>query len=131
MITGFEKIVEERIRQAQKKGEFDNLEGSGRPLEFPDDQHVSEDLRLSYKILKNADCVPPEVEAKKEIKRAEDLLADLKDEKEKHKILKKINFLTLKINSMRNTPIAFEVPQRYMENIVNRMDSDPSVKEKK
>ncbi len=34
MITGFEKIVEERIKQAQKNGEFDNLPGFGKPLLF-------------------------------------------------------------------------------------------------
>jgi hypothetical protein len=31
MIPGFEKIVEERILIAQRKGDFDNLEGAGKP----------------------------------------------------------------------------------------------------
>ena len=57
MLTGFEKIVEERIRRAQEKGEFKNLEGAGRPLNLAQDSHIPEDLRLSYKILKNADCL--------------------------------------------------------------------------
>jgi DTW domain-containing protein YfiP len=59
MIPGFTKIVEERIRRAQKKGEFENLEGTGEPLNLADDQAVAEELRLAYKILKNADCLPP------------------------------------------------------------------------
>jgi hypothetical protein len=67
MIPGFTKIVEERIRRAQKKGEFENLEGTGKPLNLADDQAVAEELRLAYKILKNADCLPPEIEVKKEI----------------------------------------------------------------
>ncbi len=33
MLTGFEKIVEERIKVAQRKDDFDNLPGSGLPLE--------------------------------------------------------------------------------------------------
>ena len=52
MIQGFEKIVEERIRKAQKKGEFENLVGSGKPLKFNSDWFIPEELRLAYKILK-------------------------------------------------------------------------------
>ena len=74
MIQGFEKIVEERIRKAQNKGEFENLVGSGRPLKFHSDLFVPEELRLAYKILKNADCVPPEIELKKEIEKLKEEL---------------------------------------------------------
>ena len=75
MFAGFSRIIEERIRRAQKKGEFDNLEGSGQPLNLKDDSHIAEDLRLAHKILKNANCLPPEIELKKEIQRTEDLLS--------------------------------------------------------
>jgi DnaJ homologue, subfamily C, member 28, conserved domain len=92
MIVGFEKIVEERIRKAQKKGEFENLVGSGKPLKFNSDWFIPEELRLAYKILKNADCVPPEIELKKEIKQTENLLAGMQETSEKYRILKKLNF---------------------------------------
>ena len=65
MISGYLKIVEQRIREAQEKGEFDDLAGHGKPLALEDDRHIPEDLRLAYKILKNAGCLPPEVEEKK------------------------------------------------------------------
>jgi hypothetical protein len=123
MIPGFNKIVEERIVRAQKSGEFDNLEGSGKPLKFHDDRCVSEDLRLAYKILKNADFVPPEIELKKEIKQTEDLLAGMQDTAEKYRVLKKLNFLILKLNSLRNTSITFEMPQQYTDKLVNRFGS--------
>ena len=93
MIPGFAKIVEERIRKAQKKGEFDNLEGSGKPLNLLNDQTVPEELRLAYKILKNADCLPPEVHLRKEIRATEDLLAGMADTTQKFRTLKKLNFL--------------------------------------
>ena len=67
MLPGFEKIVEERIKEAQLKGEFNDLPGSGKPLELEDDSHISEELRIAYKILKNANFLPPEIELKKEI----------------------------------------------------------------
>jgi hypothetical protein len=87
MLPGFNKIVEERIRKAQGKGEFENLAGCGEPLELPDDRHIPEDLRLVYKILKNADCIPPEIELKKEIRRTEDLLAGMEDAAVKYRTL--------------------------------------------
>ena len=123
MLTGFEKIVEERIRQAQKKGEFDNLPGSGKPLKFEDDSYIMEDLRLAYKILKNADFVPPEIELKKEINNMEDLLSKMDDTAEKYRTIKKLNFLIMKMNAIRNTSITYEMPQRYMANIVEHLSS--------
>ena len=124
MLTGFEKIVEERIKQAQKKGEFDNLPGSGKPLKFEDDCYIMEELRLAYKILKNADCVPPEIELKKEITRMEDLLSKMDDTAEKYRTIKKLNFLIMKLNSIRNTSITHEIPQRYMATIVENLGSN-------
>ena len=61
ILPGYEKIVEQRIKEAMEKGEFDNLPGKGRPIPLEDDSHVPEDLRLAYKVLKNADCLPPEL----------------------------------------------------------------------
>ena len=121
MFPGFDKIVEERIKNAQKKGGFNNLPGSGKPLDLDDGSCVAEDLRLAYKILKNADFVPPEIEIKNEIKRTEDLLANMKDEKEKYRILKKLNFLILKLNSMRSASINFDVPQQYVDKVIGRI----------
>ncbi len=120
MLYGFEKIVEERILKAQKRGEFENLPGSGKPLAFEDNRFVSEELRLAYKILKNADCVPVEIKLKKEIKQTEDLLVGMQETSEKYRILKKLNFLIMKLNSTRDTLIAHEMPQVYTEKLIER-----------
>jgi hypothetical protein len=123
MIPGFEKIVEDRIRMARKKGAFDDLSGSGEPLNLEDDRHIPEDLRLSHKILKNADCLPPELEIKKEIRRTEDLLAGMTDTRERYRVMKKLNYLIMKLNATRNSAIQFEVPQRYQESLIGRVNS--------
>jgi hypothetical protein len=120
MIPGFEKIVEERILTAQKKGDFDNLEGAGKPLNLEDLSGVPEELKLSYKILKNADCLPPEIEIKKEIHKTEDLLTGMDDTAEKYKVMKKLNFLIMKLNSLRKSSIEFEMPEKYFSNLVER-----------
>ena len=126
MIPGFNKIVEERIRKAQKKGEFENLEGTGEPLNLADDQAVAEELRLAYKILKNADCLPPEIEIKKEINQTEKLLAGMTDTAEKYRTLKKLNFLIMKLNTLRSTPIKFEEPQKYTDKVIKKLESSAS-----
>ena len=121
MFPGFEEIIEERIRKAQAAGEFENLPGAGRPLNLAQDQAVPEDLRLAYKILKNADCVPPELELKKEIRQTEDLLAGMSDAAEKYRAVKKLNYLVMKFNSLRSGSAAFDVPQRYMAQVTDRV----------
>ena len=122
MIYGFEKIVEERIRRAFENGEFDELTGAGEPLTLEDDSHVPDELRLAYKILKNAECLPPEIELRKEIEKNEDLLAGLPDTAEKYRALKKLNFLILKVNALRRASIANEIPQYYTAQAVSRLE---------
>jgi len=120
MLTGFEKIVEERIRAAQQRGEFENLSGAGKPLVFEDDRLVPEEIRLAYKILKNADCLPPEIELKKQIVQTEELLAGMAETVEKYRTLKMLNLLILKLNAMRSASISFDMPQRYEQKLVER-----------
>lgn len=120
MLTGFEKIVEERIRDAQQRGEFENLSGAGKPLALENDSLVPEEIRLAYKILKNADCLPPEIELKKQIVQTEELLAGMEDTVEKYRTLKKLNLLILKFNAMRSASISFDMPQRYEQKLVER-----------
>ena len=127
MVAGFEKVVEERILRAQRNGEFENLSGNGKPLALTNDSCVSEEFRLAYKILKNADCIPPELELKKEIKQIEDLLAGMGETAEKYRAIKKLNFLIMKLNSTSNKSIRFEVPQKYELNLVERFGTKGSI----
>ena len=122
MIPGFEAIVEERIKKAQKKGDFDNLEGTNKPLKF-DDEHVPQELRLSHKILKNAGFLPPEIELKKKITQTEQLIETAEiDSPEKLKIQKKLNYLITKLNTIRgDRPISPIVSDVYRKNIIKKM----------
>ncbi|MBW1988341.1 MAG: DUF1992 domain-containing protein [Deltaproteobacteria bacterium] len=128
-MSAFAKIVEQRIAEAQKKGAFDNLPGAGKPLCLEDDRHVPEELRLAYKILKNADCVPPEVELRKEILAMEDLLAGMEDTREKYRAMKKLNHLVLKLNLLRNGRAELDIPERYEHRLVERFSNKGGVAE--
>lgn len=118
---GHLKIVEQRIKEAQERGEFDNLPGHGQPLNFEDDRHVPEDLRMAYKILKNADCLPPELELKKEIRQMEDILENIPDEKEKYRQIKKINFKIMQLNMMGHKSPLFEEKEIYYKKLVEKL----------
>ena len=71
----FQELVEKRIREAQQRGEMDNLPGEGEPLALDDDAMVPEELRAGYRLLKNSNCLPHEVAEHAEIRSLEELLA--------------------------------------------------------
>lgn len=62
-----DQIAERKIAEAVERGDFDDLPGAGQPLDLTDDALIPEDLRMAYRILKNAGFVPPEVETLNEI----------------------------------------------------------------
>ena len=66
-------LAERRIAESVSRGDFDHLPGAGRPLDLDDDAFVPEELRVAYRILKNAGFVPPEVETLNEIAQLERL----------------------------------------------------------
>jgi hypothetical protein len=70
-----DELVERRIEEARARGDLDDLLGAGRPLELEDLSLVPEELRAGYLLLKNAGCLPPEVQARKELSKVEALIA--------------------------------------------------------
>jgi hypothetical protein len=70
----FQDLVERRIREAQQRGEMSNLPGEGEPLALDDDAMLPDELRAGYRLLKNANCLPPEIVEHAEIRRLEELL---------------------------------------------------------
>jgi hypothetical protein len=121
LFSAYHRLVEEKIREAVQRGEFDNLPGSGEPLQLDDDSRLPDDLRIAYKILKNADCLPPELQLRKDIRQTEELLAGIQDTQEKYRQMKKLNFMIMKLNMMRRVSPLLEEGQRYYEKVVDRI----------
>ena len=117
----FQKIVEKKIKRAQEEGVFDNLPGHGEPLSIEDDSHVPEDLRLVHKILKNADCLPPELQLRKEIRQMEDMLEAIPDEKEKYRQIKRINYKIMQLNMIGKGSPLLEETQVYYGKLVDKL----------
>lgn len=90
--------VERHISDAQRKGEFENLPGSGKPLVLEDDSHIPPELRAGYRLLKNAGCLPPELEQRREAVELADLLKSVRKEDPRHtEISRKLALTELKL----------------------------------
>lgn len=114
-------IAEEKIREAMSRGEFDNLPGAGKPLALEDDSMVPEDLRVSYKILKNAGCLPPELELRKEIITMKSLLSAIEEEGEKRRKLKELDVKLLRLNLLRKRPLQLEDFPEYRDRVIEKL----------
>lgn len=100
----FQKIAERRIQEAIESGEFDDLPNRGKPLNMDEDAFIPQDLRMSYRILKNAGCLPPELELRNEIISLRKLIDSLDDDKVRIKKIRELNFKILKLNELRKRP---------------------------
>lgn len=59
IIIKLDRLSERRIQEAVEAGEFDNLEGMGKPLRGePDNPFVSRELRAAFKVLENSGYAP-------------------------------------------------------------------------
>ncbi|PEA54851.1 DUF1992 domain-containing protein [Bacillus pseudomycoides] len=96
----FSILAEERIRQAMKDGEFEDLPGKGKPLELEDLSMIPEELRMSYKILKNAGMIPEEMQLKKEMLKIEDLIACCHDETERKQLQEELTAKSLRFQQL-------------------------------
>lgn len=90
--------AERHITDAQRRGEFDNLPGQGEPLVLDDDSTVPEELRSGYRLLKNAGCLPPELEQRKEAIALADILKGIRREDVRYQELsRRLTLLELKL----------------------------------
>lgn len=113
----FSKIAEERIKQAILEGVFDDLPNKGMPIDLEDLSLVPEDLRMAYKILKNAGMIPPELEDRKEIVHLRDLIKTIDDDEMRLKKIRELNFKIMKYNLQSKKPLHIEDSFGYEEKL--------------
>ena len=110
-------IAEQKIAAAVARGELAGLPGEGRPLDLEDDAHVPEDMRVAYRILKNAGFVPPELENLREIGALEALIesqVDM-DPEARSRALRKLHLLRIAREEARG------LRERYSAKILARL----------
>ena len=114
-------IAEQRIREACEQGLFDNLPGAGPPLPLEDDSHIPEDLRMAYKLLKNAGYVPEEVQDRKEAQSLMEALETCTDEQEKVRQMKKLDVVLARIRARRPRASILGDKSPYYGRVVSRI----------
>lgn len=85
-MLALQRLAESKIRAAMERGEFDDLPGRGKPLVLEDLSGVPAELRMGFKLLRNAGCLPPELEARREAARLGALLATTGDPEERRRL---------------------------------------------
>ena len=117
----FATIAERKIREAMERGEFDHLPGRGKPLVVEDLSAVPEELRMAYKIMKNAGCVPPEVELTNEVASLRRLVLEMEEGEERMKKVRELNFKLMKLEMTRKRPLSLELLPEYQEKLLDRL----------
>lgn len=117
----FSRRAEERIREAMERGEFDDLPGAGQPLCPDPSRLVPEELRLAYKLLRDAGCVPPEVELRKEALTLRELLSAATDEDERIQLAHRLNALVLRLNLLAKPSLDREDRQVYVAKLRSKI----------
>ena len=118
-----QSIAERRIAEAQERGDFDNLPGAGRPLLLEDDSAVPEELRMAYKVLKNAGCLPPELADRKEINTVVDLLEHCQDERERVRHMQRLRFLVMRAKMRHQRPLHLEEDDPYYDRLLEKLQA--------
>jgi len=115
--------VERHISDAQRKGEFDNLPGSGEPLVLEDDSHIAPQLRAGYRLLKNAGCLPPELEQRREAVELVDLLKSVrKDDPRHNELSRRLTLIELKL---RQAGVSTDFLRgEYCERLMQKIDEE-------
>ncbi len=119
----FQLIAERKIREAIEEGLFEGLP-KGKPLDLDSNLHVPEELRMAYRVLKNAGLVPEEVELRKEVMSLRELIDAIDDEDMRVKHLRRLNLKILRLNELRKRPFYLSDHPEYEKKIVNRFLSE-------
>ena len=59
--------IDEQIRQAMQRGEFDDLPGKGKPLDLSENPHEDPGWRTAYRLLKENGYTLPWIETRRSI----------------------------------------------------------------
>jgi len=119
----FQRLAEQRILEAQRRGDFDDLPGKGKPLELEDLTWVPDELRIGYMVLKNAHILPPEAELLKDIHILEDLLKHVDEEGERKALAKSLQWKVIRLDLLKRRSMSGRSNGDYGRKLVKKFGS--------
>jgi len=114
-----EFIAEQKIAEAERNGELRDLPGAGAPLQLDDDPLIPEDLRMAYRILKNAGLVPQEVTMLREVAQLEAMVRDATGEAQT-RALRRLELVRMQLDAAAPGRAALLLRDAYRERILER-----------
>lgn len=117
-----QRIAEQRLTEAERRGELRGLAGEGRPLELQDLSGVPRELRPAYLMLRNAGFVPPDLHTRRLIREVEDLLDACADDDiaQRRRLSARLSVLQSRLEHERGRRIGGAAGMEYAEALSGR-----------
>lgn len=93
-----DKVIDKLIQEAMARGEFDDLEGKGKPLDLTDYFNTPDDIRMAYSVLKSNQIVPEEVELLKQVAELRAKMSETEEESVRRALTKELNEKSLALD---------------------------------
>ncbi|MDQ2694985.1 MAG: DUF1992 domain-containing protein [Pseudomonadota bacterium] len=119
-----DRIAEAHIQRALERGELQNLPGEGKPLHLDDDTLIPEELRAAYRLLKNAGFLPPELEVRRQIADAGQLVRQAAGPEQRSRAWARLEMLRLRLQASRRQGADLRLEEHYYQKLLNRLDHD-------
>ena len=115
------RIAERKIQEAMERGAFEDSPMKGKPLVFETNPYVPGELRVAYKILKDAGFLPEEMGLRKEIWTLRELLRAVEDDEERYQLVCRINDRVLRLNLLWKRSFSNEDRQLYARKLKKKL----------
>ncbi|WP_226683119.1 DnaJ family domain-containing protein [Sutcliffiella horikoshii] len=120
----FFRLTDEKIRKAYEDGEFENLPGYGKRLELEDLSNVPPEMRMAYKMMKNAGMME-EQQVRTEIEYLEDLIDGVHSDMEEARLNQRLTEKQLRLQQLvqkKKKDANSAVFKDYQNQILKRFD---------
>ncbi|MGD6790485.1 DnaJ family domain-containing protein [Sutcliffiella horikoshii] len=120
----FFRLTDEKIKKAYEDGEFENLPGYGKRLELEDLSNVPPEMRMAYKMMKNAGMME-EQQVRTEIEYLEDLIEGAHSDVEEARLNQRLTEKQLRLQQLiqkKKKDANSAVFKDYQNQIMKRFD---------
>jgi hypothetical protein len=115
--SGLRRLAEKRIEEAMRDGKFDNLPGFGKPLDL-EPMPADENARMmwwAFRLMKQNDFIPDEVQWRKQIDRLKLAIEKLSDESKLPALVQQTNELVRRLNTLGTNAIPSPIAPLSLE----------------
>jgi hypothetical protein len=100
-VINFDTLAEQRILEAIERGDFNDLPGSGQPIDLNTDTLVPPEVRVANRILKNAGLAPPEILERRDLAELEGAVGRSRPGAERLQLLGRLALLRTQLEARK------------------------------